>query len=172
MEDATPRFPFDPVYKALCCHRRTLRDTAWRYLINVVDEGKNANVVHRLRGHDHIPQRFAPLVDAFTQQHLSPYLNHHRSCPFATERAAANGCIRRVYRAADVQTPYEKLRPPPHAETRLKPGVSFAQLDAQRPAGRPVAQRRARPAVPQHRRGPAGGRVTRPRHNQARTPAP
>ena len=32
MEDATPRFPFDPVYKALCCHRRTLRDMLLGYL--------------------------------------------------------------------------------------------------------------------------------------------
>ncbi len=98
---------------------------------NALVEGKNANVVRRFLGHDHIPQRFAPLVDAFAQQHLSPYLNYHRPCLFATERAVANGRIRRVYRAADVQTPYEKLRSLPHAEACLKPGVAFAQLDAQ-----------------------------------------
>ena len=32
-ESATPRFPFDPVYKALCCHRRTLRDMLHGYLV-------------------------------------------------------------------------------------------------------------------------------------------
>ncbi len=32
-ESATPRFPFDPVYKALCCHRRTLRDMLQGYLV-------------------------------------------------------------------------------------------------------------------------------------------
>ena len=98
---------------------------------NALVEGKNASVVRRFLGHDHIPQRFAPLVDAFTQQHLSPYLNYHRPCLFATEREAANGRIRRVHRAADVQTPYDKLRSLPHAEARLKPGISLAQLDAE-----------------------------------------
>ena len=32
-ESATPRFPFDSVYKALCCHRRTLRDMLHGYLV-------------------------------------------------------------------------------------------------------------------------------------------
>ena len=98
---------------------------------NALVEGKNANVVRRFLGHEHIPQRFAPLVDAFAQQHLSPYLNHHRPCLFATERECANGRIRRVHRAADVQTPYDKLRSLTNAEAFLKPGVSFAQLDAE-----------------------------------------
>ena len=97
---------------------------------NALVEGKNANVVRRFLGHEHIPQRFAPLVDAFAQQHLSPYLNYHRPCLFATERECANGRIRRVYRAADVQTPYDKLRSLANAEAFLKPGVSFVQLDA------------------------------------------
>ena len=98
---------------------------------NALVEGKNANVVRRFLGHDHIPQRFAPLVDAFAQEHLSPYLNYHRPCLFATEREGANGRIRRVYRAADVQTPYDKLRSLPGADACLKPGISFAELDAQ-----------------------------------------
>ena len=97
---------------------------------NALVEGKNANVVRRFLGHDHIPQRFAPLVDAFAQEQLSPYLNYHRPCLFATERVAANGRVRRVYRAADVQTPYDKLRSLPNAEDCLKPGISFAELDA------------------------------------------
>ena len=97
---------------------------------NALVEGKNANVVRRFLGHDHIPQRFAPLVDAFAREHLSPYLNYHRPCLFATEREGANGRIRRVYRATDVQTPYDKLRSLPHAEECLKPGISFEKLDA------------------------------------------
>ena len=81
---------------------------------NALVEGKNTNVVRRFLGHDHIPQRFAPLVDAFAQELLSPYLNHHRPCLFATEREGANGRVRpRAYRAADDQTPYAELRPCP-----------------------------------------------------------
>ena len=98
---------------------------------NALVEGKNAAVVRRFLGHDHIPQRFAPLVDAFAQEQLSPYLNYHRPCLFATERVGANGRVRRVYRAADVQTPYDKLRSLPDAEECLRPGISFAELDAQ-----------------------------------------
>ena len=97
---------------------------------NALVEGKNANVVRRFLGHDHIPQRFAPLVDAFAREYLSPYLNYHRPCLFATEREGANGRIRRVYRATDVQTPYDKLRSLSHAEECLKPGISFEELDA------------------------------------------
>ena len=98
---------------------------------NALVEGKNANVVRRFLGHDHIPQRFAPLVDAFAREHLSPYLNHHRPCLFATEREGANGRVKRVYRARDVRTPYDKLRSLPGAEQCLRPGVSFAMLDVE-----------------------------------------
>ena len=98
---------------------------------NALVEGKNANVVRRFLGHGHIPRRFAPMVDAFAQKHLSPYLNHHRPCLFTTEREGANGCIRRVYRAHDVQTPYDKLRSLPQGAMCLKPGISFAELDTQ-----------------------------------------
>ena len=49
----------------------------------------------------------------------------------ATEREGANGRIRRVYRAADVPTPYDKLRSLPGADACLKPAISFAELDAQ-----------------------------------------
>ena len=97
---------------------------------NALVEGKNANVVRRFLGHDHIPRCFAGLVDEFAREHLSPYLNYHRPCLFATERQGANGRIKRVYRARDVLTPYAKLRSLPDAENCLKPGVSFPDIDA------------------------------------------
>ena len=98
---------------------------------NALVEGKNANVVRRYLGHEHIPRHFAPQVDAFAREHLSPYLNYHRPCLFASEREGANGRIRRVYRARDVRTPYDKLRSLPGARTHLKPGVTFADLDSE-----------------------------------------
>ena len=98
---------------------------------NALVEGKNANVVRRFLGHEHIARRFAPLVDAFARGQLSPYLNYHRPCLFASEREDANGRVRRVYRARDVRTPYDKLRSLPDAEAHLRPGVSFADLDAE-----------------------------------------
>ena len=79
----------------------------------------------------------------------SPFLNFHRPCLFATEYHDANGRVRRKYLAADVMTPYAKLRSLPGANQFLKPGVDFALLDAvaaaetdleaARPASRPNA---------------------------------
>ena len=92
---------------------------------NALVEGKNAWVVRKWLGHDHIPQRFAAQVDAFTQGVLTPYLNFHRPCLFACERRDAKGKVRRTYRRQDVMTPYEKLKSLPDAERYLRPGVTF-----------------------------------------------
>ena len=92
-------------------------------------------MIRRWFGHDHIPQRFAPEVSptvrsAFAQATLSPFLNFHRPCLFATEYRDANGKIRRKHLAADVMTPYARLRSLPGANRFLKPGIDFALLDA------------------------------------------
>ena len=97
---------------------------------NALVEGKNANVVRKWFGHDHIPQRFAPEVNRFAQGTLSPFLNFHRPCLFAAEHRDGNGGIRRKYLAGDVMTPYARLRSIPGAEELLKPGLGFALLDA------------------------------------------
>ena len=97
---------------------------------NALVEGKNANVVRRWFGHDHIPRRFAPEVNRFAQGTLSPFLNFHRPCLFATEYRDGNGRVRRKYLAGDVMTPYDRLRSLPDAERFLKPRVDFALLDA------------------------------------------
>ena len=58
-------------------------------------EGKNAHVVCKHLGHEHVPARFA-------RECLSPFLNFHSPCLFATERvdakgsATASGCCRVV----------------------------------------------------------------------------
>ena len=96
---------------------------------NALVEGKNASVVRKWLGHDHIPQRFAPEVNAFTQGVLTPYLNYHHPCLFATEVRDGKGKVRRRYRRQDVATPYEKLKSLPDAARFLKPGVTFADLD-------------------------------------------
>ena len=93
-------------------------------------EGKNGSVLRKHLGHGHIPGRWAKQVNAFTQQVLSPYLNFHRPCFFPREQVDAKGRVRRRYRHADVMTPYEKLKSLPDADACLKPGTTFAQLDA------------------------------------------
>ena len=109
---------------------RFTKSRARRSNDNALVEGKNANVVRKWFGHDHIPQRFAPEVNRFAQGTLSPFLNFHRPCLFATEYRDGNGRIRRKYLAADVMTPYERLRSLPGAARFLRPGIGFALLDA------------------------------------------
>ena len=98
---------------------------------NALVESKNGSVVRRHLGHAHIPARFAPLVHEFASGTLSPYLNHHHPCLFATEVVGEDGKVRKVYRDADLATPYEKLKSIPDAQRFLKPGVDFETLDAE-----------------------------------------
>ena len=97
---------------------------------NAMAEGKNAHVVRKWFGHDHIPQRFANAVNRFALATLSPFLNFHRPCLFATEYRDDKGKVRRKYLAKDVMTPYAKLKSLADAEQCLKPGTNFALPDA------------------------------------------
>ena len=97
---------------------------------NALVEGKNASVVRRFLGHDHIPQRFrrwSTRSPGSTCRRTSTTTGSACSQP----GKGANGRNRRVYRAAEVRTPYAKLRSLPDAEACLKPGISFAEVDAQ-----------------------------------------
>ena len=68
------------------------------YNDNALVESKNASVVRKYIGHGHIPRRFAPLVNEFTRNTLSPFLNSHRPCLFPTHTLDAKGRVRRRYR--------------------------------------------------------------------------
>ena len=96
---------------------------------NALVEGKNAHVVRKQLGHEHIPVRFAADVERFLREDLSPFLNFHRPCLFATERVDAKGKVRRIYRQQDVRTPLDKLRSLPDAASFLRDGVTFDDLD-------------------------------------------
>ena len=97
---------------------------------NALAEGKNGAVVRKLFGYDHIPQRWAPLINAFNRRHLNPYLNYHRPCFFPETLTDRKGKQRKVYRYANMMTPYDKLKSLPRAQDYLKPGVRFEILDA------------------------------------------
>ena len=76
-------------------------------------------------GYGHIPGRFAEPLNRFNREVLTPYL-------FASEREdPRTGRVRKRYRHGDVRTPYERLRDLQDAKQCLRPGVGFAQLDAQ-----------------------------------------
>ena len=106
------------------------KSRARRSTDNALVESKNGSVIRKHLGHGHIPSRCAAQVNAFTQQVLSPYLNFHRPCFFPTEQVDARGRVRKRYRDADIMTPYEKLKSLPDAAACLKPGTTFAKLDA------------------------------------------
>ena len=97
---------------------------------NALAESKNAAVVRKQFGYSHIPQRWAPLINDFNREHLKPYLNFHRSCFFPETRTDAKGKERKVYRYENLMTPYYRLKSLPGAKGCLKPGVTFAILDA------------------------------------------
>jgi transposase InsO family protein len=98
---------------------------------NAQAESKNGSIVRKHLGYSHIPQRFAPLVNAFCRDHLNPYVNFHRPCLFAETITDAKGRQRKRYPYQLMMTPYEKLKSLPNAEAFLKPGNTFAFLDAQ-----------------------------------------
>ncbi len=109
---------------------RFTKSRARRSNDNALVEGKNANVVRKWFGHDHIPQRFAGEVNRFAQGTLSPFPHFHRPCLFATEYRDRNGRTRRKYLARDVMTPYARFRSLPGADRLLRPGLDFDLLDA------------------------------------------
>jgi hypothetical protein len=102
-------------------------------------EGKNGAVIRKLIGYGHIAAPHAEAVQKFYTAHFNPYLtgplygglslNYHRPCGFATTSFNARGKRTRHYKAADYQTPYEKLKSLPEAGQYLKPEASFAKLD-------------------------------------------
>ncbi len=123
--------------------------------------------------------RFAGDVDRFAREPLSPFLNFHRPCLFATEQVDAKGKVRRTCRRQDVLTPLAKLKPLPGAARFLRQGVRFddldraaaAQSDLHCPRESGGAQPRPRRDVPQGPRRRAGRGMTRPALSTAGLPA-
>ncbi len=132
---------------------------------NALVEGKNASVVRKWLGHDHIPQRFAPEVNAFAKDMLSPYLNHHHPCLFATEVRDAQGQgapplpapgRRDALREAQVAATRRALPEARRHLRRPRPG----RLRDVRPRSEPPREPRAGRAVPVHRPSHTHGRLS------------
>lgn len=95
---------------------------------NALVESKNGSVIRKHMGYWHIERRFAPLIDAFYQEHFNGYLNFHRPCAFATVTIDEKGRRRKTYET--YQTPYERLKSLKGAAKYLREGVTFKALDA------------------------------------------
>lgn len=77
---------------------------------NALVEGKNGSIVRKWFGRSHIPRKFAPMINAFCQKYLNPYLNFHRPCGFATIKADKKGKQKKFYPPENYLTPYRKLK--------------------------------------------------------------
>lgn len=94
---------------------------------NALVEGKNGSIVRKIFGRNFINRKYAPLMNEFNREYVNVYLNFHRPCGFATDIVGAKGKIRKKYETW--MTPYERLKSLPNAETFLKPGFTFEDLD-------------------------------------------
>ena len=94
---------------------------------NALVEGKNAAVVRKHFGYEHIPKKYAPLINEFTRNFLNPYLFFHRQCAYADDEINAKGKITKVYRT--YLTPCEKLLSLPNIEQYLQKGVTVEHLN-------------------------------------------
>jgi transposase InsO family protein len=97
---------------------------------NGLAETKNGAVVRKEFGYEHIHRRHAARFDTYCREYLNPFLNYHRPCLFATDRADPKkpGRIKRVYLSKDAMTPLDKLVSLPEAASYLKPGITLADL--------------------------------------------
>ncbi len=100
---------------------------------NGLAETKNGAVVRKMFGYEHIAQRNAAPINTFCVEHLTPFLNLHRPCLFATELPDPKklGRVRKVYRPGDAMTPLEKLASLPKAKQGLRKQISLKDLLAQ-----------------------------------------
>ncbi len=91
-------------------------------------EGKNGSVVRKHMGYVHIPGCFAERINDFYQAHFNAYVNYHRPSGYATTIVDAKGKERKKYEL--YEPPYEHFKKLPGAETYLRDGLTFKELDA------------------------------------------
>ncbi|NOI26707.1 hypothetical protein [Vibrio mediterranei] len=60
---------------------------------------------------------------------LTLTVNYHRPCFFPEIKTDSKGKQRKVYKYANMMTPYEKLKSLPNAESYLKEDITFEILD-------------------------------------------
>ncbi|MBL4864825.1 MAG: transposase family protein [Pseudomonadales bacterium] len=96
---------------------------------NAQVESKNASIVRKQFGYQHIEQRWAQEMNQFSLDYLFPYINYHRPCFFPEIKIDDKGKQRKAYPYESMMTPYEKLKSLHDSEKCLKSGVSFEKLD-------------------------------------------
>lgn len=98
---------------------------------NALAESKNASIVRKQFGYQHIAQKWAPLMNEFNVKYLYPYINYHRPFFFPEVTTDKKGKQRKRYLYKNMMTPYEKLKSLADAKSYLKPDFHFEILDEQ-----------------------------------------
>jgi len=99
---------------------------------NALAESKNASVVRKHMGYDHIPQVYAKPINVFYRETFNPWLNLHRPCLFATWVTNDKGKTIKRYKHEDVKTPLERLAQLTAQDlVAFQPGATLAALQAQ-----------------------------------------
>jgi hypothetical protein len=94
---------------------------------NALVESKNGSIIRKHMGYTHIPRQYAPAINTFYQTHFNTYVNFHRPSGYATTMIDKKGKEKKVYQL--YETPYAHLQGLPQADTYLKAGITFEQLD-------------------------------------------
>lgn len=99
---------------------------------NALVESKNASVVRKNMGWEHISRDFdiVEKINDYYQNYLNVYLNYHRPSLFVTEVVKdQKGRKKKIY--GQTTTPYEKLKEISKQKEQnfLKSGITFKQLD-------------------------------------------
>ena len=96
---------------------------------NALAESKNASIVRKILGYQHIPQKWAAELNTFNLNYLFPYINFHRPCFFSEITTDKKGKQRKTYPAKNMMTPFDKLKSLPDAKKYLKTDVTFEILE-------------------------------------------
>ena len=96
---------------------------------NALAESKNASVVRKILGYQHIPQKWATEINEFNLSYVFPYINFHRPCFFPEIYTDEKGKERKKYPAENLMTPFDKLKTIPNAEKYLKSEWTFEILE-------------------------------------------
>ena len=94
---------------------------------NALVESKNGSIIRKVYGRNYIDKKWANEINEFNKKYFNIYLNYHRPCAFAENKADKNGKIKKIYN--QWMTPYEKLKSLEKAKEYLKPKFSFEELD-------------------------------------------
>jgi len=76
---------------------------------NALAESKNASVVRKHMGYEHLPKKYVKRIYEFYQKYFNPWLNLQRPYMFSTRKIDPKEKIIKVNKHKDVKTPLDAL---------------------------------------------------------------